>query len=166
MKHFSFIVQPASHTVTFFLYHIKRIKKLNLFSLSYWLLRFVVFFRSVFSQSTNITQPWKSNSSAISGSVVVWIAVSAGTSPSTAWNVEGLSLSMVCTISLTTTVERIRTSTKPDTLQGTAREFPRAESEWDFTQEIAWVKRQGRHLPVIILWPVSWSRKRHLLSRN
>lgn len=88
---------------------------------------------------------------ATSGSVVVWIAVSAGTLPSTVWNVEDLSLSMVCTTSLTTTVERTRTSTKPDTLEGTAREFPRAQSEWDFTQEIAWVKRLGRHLPVFTL---------------
>ena len=68
---------------------------------------------------------------ATTGSVVVWIAVSAGTSPSTEWNVADHSPLMVCLTLLQTTAEQTPTYTKQITLEDTAREFLQEPSEWE-----------------------------------
>ena len=68
---------------------------------------------------------------ATTGSVVVWIAVSAGTSPSTVWNVTVRSPLMAFITLQQTTAEQTPTYTKQITLEVIAREFPQEPSEWE-----------------------------------
>ena len=84
---------------------------------------------------------------ATSGSVAVWIAVSAGTSPSTVWNVGVHSPLMVLITFLKTTAKQTPTDTKHLKLEVTAREFPRELSKLESMSEIAWVKYPEMLLP-------------------
>ena len=84
---------------------------------------------------------------ATTGSVVVWIAVSAGTSPSTVWNVADHSPLMELTTSFKTTAEQTPTYTKHLRLEDTAMEFPQEPYEWELMSEIAWVKYPEMLLP-------------------
>ena len=126
----------------------------------------VNFFRTVLLWSIPMTQPWKWSSMATTGSVVVWIAVSDGTSRSTVWNVAAHSPSMALTTSFKTTGEQTPTNSKHLRLEVTAREFPREPYEWESMSEIAWVKYPEMLLPGGTPWPGSWLRSSlHLRSR-
>ena len=84
---------------------------------------------------------------ATTGSVVAWIAVSAGTSPSMVWNVADHSPLMALTTFFKTTAKQTPTYTKHLRLEATAREFPQESFEWELMSEIAWVKYPEMLIP-------------------
>ena len=68
---------------------------------------------------------------ATTGFVVVWIAVSAGTSPSTVWNVADHSPLMALTTSFKTMAEETPTYTKQVRLKAFAKESTKESSVWE-----------------------------------
>ena len=74
--------------------------------------------------------------------VAAWIAVSAGISPSTVWNVANLSPLMVLPTLLQITVKQTPTYTEQLRLEDTVKESPKEPCEWESMLETA----SGRNL--------------------
>ena len=80
---------------------------------------------------------------ATSGSVVVWIAVNAGSSHSTVQNVTARSPLMALFTLLQTSAVQTATYTECITLEVIAREFPLEPSEWESMWGTVWGRNPG-----------------------